>query len=70
MRDSKAKSCLKTTLQVESFCGVQLKADAIIIDGCAQFWHVYWSAEGTVETLANTFYHLIVSYVMKIAMSA
>ena len=65
MRDSKAKSSLKSALQVETSCRLQPKADAIIVGGCAQFWYVSWPTKGTVETLANTFYQHIVSYLMK-----
>ena len=65
MSSQKVTVYFKIALQVETSCRLQPKPDAIIIDGCAQFWHLSWPIQGTVETLANTFYRLIVSYLME-----
>ena len=54
-RGSKAKSVLKNTLKVEIPARNDLKADIIIVGGCAILWVVHWPEKGTVHEFIRGF---------------
>lgn len=55
MRITKAKSSLKTKLQVEQSERFSTPPDVIVLDGCAILWVVRWPAHGLVQDFIKNF---------------
>ena len=55
LRIAKSKSILKNKLQVEQSARATGQPDAIVIDGCAILWVVYWPSKGSVQDLVTNF---------------
>lgn len=62
MRITKAKSTLKTKLQVELTDRRTVPADAIILDGCAILWVVRWPAHGVVQDFIKNLVEYVSSH--------
>ena len=52
---AKSNSILKNKLQVEQSARAAEQPDAIVIDGCAILWVVYWPSKGSMEDLVTNF---------------
>jgi len=62
MRITKAKSSLKTKLQLEQSERFSTPPDVIILDGCATLWVVRWPAHGLVQDFIKNFLDYLSSH--------
>ena len=62
MRISKAKSALKTKLQVELTARHSTPPEAIVLDGCAILWVIRWPAHGVVRDFVENVFQYTVNH--------